>query len=317
MKISVVIPAYNEESFLPRLLTSLRHQTFSLPYEIIVVDNNSTDKTAQIAKSFGAHVVKEKKRGYAFACNAGFAAAKGEIIARADADFVQPKDWLENIWKAFEKDKQLIALGGPTYPLETNWLQNILFYPGIVIWQYLLKLLGRGFLFPNMAVRQSAYKKCGGFDTGLEFGEDTQMCLSLKKVGKVKLFTHIYNYTSIRRMKSLGLYNLIVGYSFGNQIAMWKGKKATVGLEVIREIPKERPRTYNPWVFLFGLPASLALILLIFTSYMLPTPEGQRVVANTTRVAKLSDKAIKKQIQEIKQTFSWNRFFYTSPIKEI
>lgn len=318
MKISVVIPAYNEEAFLPNLLDSLQKQTFSKQdYEVIVVDNNSTDKTAAIAKKFGARVISESKRGYAYACNAGFAAAKGEIIARADADYVQPKDWLEKIWNAFEKNPAFAALGGPTYPLESTFLENIIYYPGILLWQYFLKMLGRGFLFPNMAARRSAYEKCGGFNTKLEFGEDTDMCLRLKLVGKVAFMPHIYNYSSIRRLRSLGLYELIVGYSFGNQIALWMGEKATVGLEVVRTIPDTKPKPYKPWVFLYAMPLSVFTILLLLASYFIPTPTTKKVIQDTQEMAQQSNKVIQKRIQFIKKNFNWKAFLSPIPLKEI
>lgn len=266
MKISVVIPAYNEEAFLPHLLDSLQKQTFSDQYEIIVVDNNSTDKTAEIAKHYGVRVISETSRGYAYACNAGFAAATGEIIARADADYVQPKDWLEKIWKAFEKDHTVVAIGGPLYPLESTFIQNILYYPSIVIWMYILKILGRGFLFPNMAVRKNMYEKTNGFDAHLQFGEDTEMCLKLKKLGKVAYMPSLYVYTSIRKMHSLGALKTFFGYSIGNQIAMWKGKEAKIGLEVVRTVPPTKPHPYQPWIFLYAVPlfVFVSIVLVIF-----------------------------------------------------
>jgi glycosyltransferase involved in cell wall biosynthesis len=272
MKLSVVIPAFNEEAFLPHLLQSLQKQTCTIPYEVIVVDNNSTDKTAEIAHKYGAKVVFEKTPGYAFACNAGFAAATGEIIARADADYVQPPEWLQNIWDAFEKDPKLVALGGPLYPLESHVLENVFYYPSIVIWMYLLKLLGRGFLFPNMAVKKSFYEKTGGFDTHLQFGEDTEMCLKLKRLGKVAYMPHIYVYTSIRRVRSLGVLQTLFGYSIGNQIAMWMGKKATIGLDVVRTIPTGKPRQYKPWIFLYAVPAGIVTFGLLLFSLIQQLP---------------------------------------------
>lgn len=265
MKVSVVIPAFNEQAFLPRLLESLQKQTFQESYEVIVVDNNSTDKTADIAKKYGARVVFEKRAGYAYACNAGFAAAKGDIIARADADYVQPKQWLEKIYNAFANDPSLIATGGPIYPLESNFVQNCFAYPAIVIWMHLLRLLGRGFLFPNMAVRRGWYEKTGGFDTHLQFGEDTEICLKLKRIGKVTYNPNLYVYTSIRRIQSLGILKTIFGYSFGAQLAMWRGKKVTIGLDVIRDVPKGKPNQYHPWIFLYAMPTALfILVLLLF-----------------------------------------------------
>jgi glycosyltransferase involved in cell wall biosynthesis len=317
MKISVVIPAYNEEAFLPHLLRSLRNQTFSLPYEILVVDNNSTDKTAEIAKSFGATVISEKQRGYAHACNAGFAAARGEVIARADADYVQPKDWLEKIWKAFEKHPDLIATGGPLYPLESSFLENIIYYPSIVIWMYILKFLGDGFLFPNMAVRKSAFEKTNGFNTTLEFGEDTRMCLELMKLGKVTYSPNIYVYTSIRKMRSLGVLQTVFAYSFGNHLAMWHGKKATVGLEVVRDVPLGKPKQYKPWIFLYAVPATLLMLIVFTASLFIPTPTTQKMVRDTQQMAQESDKAIQKRIQLIRKNFSWKTLIPTIPLKEI
>jgi glycosyltransferase involved in cell wall biosynthesis len=263
MNISVVIPAFNEEAFLPLLLESLKKQTFTLPYEVIVVDNNSTDKTAEIARKFGARVIFEKNPGYAYACNAGFAAASGKIIARADADYVQPKDWLEKIWNTFEKDTKLAAVGGPIYPLESTFVENSLYYPSILIWMYLLKGLGRGFLFPNMAVRKEIYHKTGGFDTHLQFGEDTEMCLKLKHLGKVGFLQNLYVYTSVRRMRSLGALQTFFGYSIGNQIALWRGEKAKIGLEVVRTVPKNKPHPYQPWIFLYAIPGLLLVVILL------------------------------------------------------
>ena len=317
MKISVVIPAYNEESFLPIVLASLRKQTFSHPFEIIVVDNNSTDNTANIAKKYGARVVFERKRGYAHACNAGFASAKGEIIARADADYLQPKDWLEKIDKAFEKDTDLIALGGPTYPLESKFWENLVYYPTIVLWMYTLKLLGRGFLFPNMAVRTSVYKKCGGFNTDLAFGEDVDICLRLKKMGKIRFILSIYNYSSVRRLCSLGFYDYVIKYTIGNQLLVWLGKKVTVGLDPIRVIPQKVPKKHNPWLFLYSGPALLFVLLTLFSTVFIPPAATQQVMKKTRNMAKLSDEMIQKRIQLIKKNFSWDAFFYTSPVKEI
>lgn len=286
MKISVVIPAHNEQAFLRRTLKSLKKQTFKLPYEIIVADNNSTDKTAYIAKKHGAIVIKEQKQGYAYACSAGFKAAKGEIIARADADYVLPKKWLEKIWKEFKKDEKLVALGGPIYPLESHWWENLLYFPGQLTWMYLLKLLKQGYLFPNMAVRREIYKRCGGFDTSIEFGEDTNLCLRLEKLGKVKLFPDIYAYTSLRRLRTLGLLNFIIKYGLGNEIAKATGKKPVIGLEIVREVPKQPARPQIPWPYLIAGPSLLLAILLLTLNYWLKLPSPKEYIPKTAQEIK-------------------------------
>ncbi len=252
MVFSVVIAAFNEEDFLPKTLQSLKNQTYKGPVEIIVVDNNSTDNTASIAAKYGARVIKETTQGYAFACNKGFYSAKGDIIARADADYVLPDTWLEKIANQFAKDHSIIALGGPAYPLESTWLENIFYYPGLLLWLYGLKILGRGFLIPNMAVKKEAFYKIGGFNTTIQFGEDNEICMRLKKIGKVAFCPHIYVYASTRRLRALGLFDFIVKYGFGNQIKMSQGKKITVGLNPVRLQPVPLANTSNPMIYLIS-----------------------------------------------------------------
>lgn len=95
-KVSVVIPAYNEEKHLGACLLSLKRQTIP-PDEVIVVDNNSTDQTAHIARSYGARLIHESVQGISAARNTGFDAATGDIIARTDADTIVHYDWIERI----------------------------------------------------------------------------------------------------------------------------------------------------------------------------------------------------------------------------
>lgn len=82
-KVSVVIPAYNEERAIGKTV-----KDFSKPYvdEIIVVDNNSTDRTAKLAKKAGAKVILEKKQGYGFAIQRGLREASGDVIIITEAD---------------------------------------------------------------------------------------------------------------------------------------------------------------------------------------------------------------------------------------
>ncbi len=114
MKISVVIPVYNEEDYLEACLKSLENQ-IEKPFEIIVVDNNSDDKSMEIARKFGVKIIKEPRQGITHARNAGFNVAKGDIIARTDADTRVPPDWTKRIREAFEKDPKLLGLSGSAY----------------------------------------------------------------------------------------------------------------------------------------------------------------------------------------------------------
>ncbi len=97
IRFSIVVPAYNEAGYLGCSLTSLQHQDFAGPYEIIVVDNNSTDDTAAVAASYGVRVVHEPEQGVCAARQRGADVAIGEIIVSVDADTVYPPDWLSTI----------------------------------------------------------------------------------------------------------------------------------------------------------------------------------------------------------------------------
>lgn len=110
-RVSLVIPAYNEEQYLKECLEAIQRQTVQ-PYEVIVVDNNSTDKTAQIAKTFPfVKLLSEKRQGVVFARDRGFNAAKGEIVGRIDVDTILPRDWVQNVRKIFAYS-QVAAISG-------------------------------------------------------------------------------------------------------------------------------------------------------------------------------------------------------------
>lgn len=97
MNVSVVIPALNEQQTLPACLDALAAQT-EKPFEVIVVDNGSSDKTVEIAARYPfVTVLHEPTQGRVYARNAGFAAARGDVIARIDADAIVPPDWVAHI----------------------------------------------------------------------------------------------------------------------------------------------------------------------------------------------------------------------------
>ncbi len=178
--ISVVVPAFNEEKFIGRCLEALKRQDFSEKYEIIVVDNNSTDKTAQIAKRMGVKVVSEKKQGYVFALRKGCSEAQGEIIAITDADTLVPKDWLKKIYEGYKKDPQVVCVGGrssfePKTPLA--FLNELIWNLGGVVLKHF-----HGF---NLSIRREVYQKIGGFREKVNFNADTDLCLRVKKEGRM------------------------------------------------------------------------------------------------------------------------------------
>lgn len=210
--VSVVIPAHNEEQFIAKALQSLTEQKFT-DFELIVVDNDSTDKTAEIAEQFGAKVIHEHQRGVGVARQTGFLAAKGEIIATTDADTILPPDWLARIVEEFQKDKKLVAFGG-LYTLYSGpfTARITLFYFAHPAW-FLDKVFSGGWGLPgvNFSVRKDAFLQVGGFKTNLTLGEDAEISRRLKHVGRVWLDPRFRVQTSGRRYRG-GLIAGVMAY---------------------------------------------------------------------------------------------------------
>ncbi len=115
VRISIVVPAYNEELGLAACLNAIAQQTIT-PYEVIVVDNNSSDKTAEIARQFPfVRLISESTQGVVYARTTGFNAASGDIIARIDADTLLPIDWFARLIDIFNDSTVAAVSGQPHY----------------------------------------------------------------------------------------------------------------------------------------------------------------------------------------------------------
>lgn len=194
-RISVVIPAYNEEKLLPGCLQTVLSQ--NLPrsaYEVIVVNNASTDQTALLAHQSGAKVIFEGQKGYVSALRRGIKTARGEIVAITDADSRVPPDWLAKIEKQFEQDPQLVGLGGTYGFIDGSFLVRRLLAP--VLQKVVFELAG-----PNMAFRKKAYEETGGFDPRVNLAADAIFSTKIRRVGKVKIDRTSRVLVSARRLR--------------------------------------------------------------------------------------------------------------------
>lgn len=211
--VSVVIPAFNEHVEIGRCLESLGRQTYQ-EFEVIVVDNGSTDDTALIAESFGVRVVTEPRRGIAPARQAGFEAAQGAIIASTDADTVVPPDWVERIVEAFREDPETIAVFGPfRYRSDSAprpFVNRIIPYcsSGLAVGQRVTWRLGvPHFPGSNFAVRREAFFQVGGFRSPTSgrlysYWEDIQLGLKLNRIGEVRYLPDLVVTASARKLRS-------------------------------------------------------------------------------------------------------------------
>jgi len=111
VRISVIIPALNDEKTIKKCLETLKGQTFG-DFEVIVADGHSKDRTVEVARQYGATVVYENTGTVGGARGAAVKAANGRIIASTDADAYFPKGWLAKIAAEFDGDPDLVALGG-------------------------------------------------------------------------------------------------------------------------------------------------------------------------------------------------------------
>lgn len=162
--ISVVIPAYNEEVYLGPCLAALQEQSRK-PDMIYIVDNNSTDRTREIAESYSnVQVMEESKQGICAATKTGLDAAvvHNGIILRCDADCRPKKSWIADMETSFAENPRVAAVSGPGTPYDVNILARILFK-----WFYMKPYftlvglaLGHTPLFgSNLGIRASAWRE--------------------------------------------------------------------------------------------------------------------------------------------------------------
>lgn len=224
-KISVVIPAYNEARFLPRCLKSLSNQVDSPDFEVIVVDNASTDGTSNIAKKFGVRVIHESEKGVAHARDAGLKAAKGEIIVSTDADSFFSPDWLRNIAKFFETHPHASGLAGHYHFYKAPLWAKILPPMGAVAVWMLSLIIHRPIYVSaaNLCFRRSAFK---GYDTRFYQGSDERGVLNeIKKHGRVYVtLTNPVN-TSGRRVNQGFLHSMLVTVGYYYSFNVWHTKR--------------------------------------------------------------------------------------------
>lgn len=202
-RISVIVPAKNEHALLPHCLSSLIRQNDPPTYEIIVVDGNSTDDTADIARSFGVRVIKQSKKGKVQGFIEGANAARGEILCFTEADCVVPDHWMRTIVSYFDNHHNVCAISATyTFHSSTRLLRILatLVHP-IANALYFLIFRNASIRGSNSAVRKSAYKKIGGFSANQAELYDVDLGKRLRTVGRIHHVSAMRIETSDRRIR--------------------------------------------------------------------------------------------------------------------
>jgi glycosyltransferase involved in cell wall biosynthesis len=203
-EISIIIPAYNEEKYIGACLQSLVWQKTKYNFEVVLVDNNSTDNTKKIALSFkdklNIRIITEKHQGRGIARWRGFEEAVGDFLFSSDADTVFPPNWIEGFMRYF-KNKKIVAvtsLCDIDDPSQAN--KKFFKFAHQVTNEGYRIALGHYCLYGfSYAVRRDIYIKSGKIDKTLNALDDLDLGRRVRKFGKIQLVRDIPVLTSNRR----------------------------------------------------------------------------------------------------------------------
>ncbi len=206
--LSIIIPTYNEENYLPFLLRSVQAQTFK-DYEIIVADAHSTDKTVEIAREFGARVIEGGLP--AAGRNKGAAAAAGDILLFLDSDVILPDPWFLQMTTAEFQKRRLGAATCRIKPLSRKPVDKV-FHAAFNYFMWVTQATtphAPGFC---IFVRRDVHEAIGGFDEQIKLAEDHDYVTRAAKVAKFGLLKTYKIPVSVRRFDRDGRLNIAMKY---------------------------------------------------------------------------------------------------------
>lgn len=229
MNVSFIVPAYNEELVIARCIRSIHREAYryslinpSFSYEITVIDNNSSDRTLEIARDEAANVIVCFQQGVVYARQAGYQNSIYNILANIDADNIVPEGWLDNL--KYLEDRDIVCLSGPYRYLNQSSLVQF----GVKLFYFFNRLIHHSLpsvLGGNFVVKKTALDRVGGYDTTISFyGEDTSTAKRLSKVGKIKLVPSMWVWADSRRLRNQGLINTVMMYVL-NYFSIWLTNK--------------------------------------------------------------------------------------------
>lgn len=201
-EVSIVIPAWNEEENLAATLVSLAGQNISVPTELIIVNNNSTDSTQHILDTLGVQSYFQPVQGISITRQLGLEKAKGKIILSADADSLYPPDWAQLFYHHMQKSEVSVVYGRYSFLADEN---NPRFILGLyeILAEFMFTIRRKQKDCVNVMGFDFAYRKeealaCEGFNPHRSKWEDGRMAMKisakfgsiyLEKSGKARVWT--------------------------------------------------------------------------------------------------------------------------------
>ena len=186
--VSLIIPAFNEEKNIMRTIDSLSASKTSFSFEIIVVNNNSTDGTQELLDKLNVENFNQKIQGCGPSRQLGLENANGETILLADADCVYPDVWIDIMTKKIKEENYVCAYGKFAFIVSDN-NQGFYFLIHKILRQFLSELRNFKRPFLNAGGASMAFPKDLGLEIGFDMrnmrGEDGRMCFDLMRMGKV------------------------------------------------------------------------------------------------------------------------------------
>ncbi len=227
--VSVIIPAFNEEQTIAHSLDSLVAQQTSHPFEVIVVDNNCTDKTADIARQYDKklciRVVKQPIQGRGAARNMGHKKAKGKYLFSTDADALVPRNWIEQYMNIFESNMHVCSVTSSSKILDCSWRINTTYNLLHPLLMHVYRILFGSYLLCGYgcATTRNAYHQSGGYCIRNNGQEDVDLTKRVKNIGRIAYAKHVPIIFSGRRFR----HGLLIGY--------WEYFRVFIGRMVLKK----------------------------------------------------------------------------------
>ncbi|MEI7998225.1 MAG: glycosyltransferase [Candidatus Omnitrophota bacterium] len=207
MTVSVIVPAYNAQDTIGKTLRALIEQDYSQTFEIIVVDDGSTDQTADVVHSFTTvRYFHQPNAGPAAARNQGACLAQGNFLAFTDSDCIPHKDWLSKITQGFVASDVAVVMGSYGIANSENLLAFCVYKEIIFRHEYLLSDFPKVFGSYNFCIKRNVFEQVKGFNISYlnASGEDNDLSYKIINAGwriyfERKALVDHYHPTQIRK----------------------------------------------------------------------------------------------------------------------